>query len=223
MAEEDGDSTYAAPGGHIPPEPRASSFHCPKCNVLAHQQWSLIAQSLFGGYQTIDEAWVAYCSHCHGFSYWIADRLVHPRIQGGPLPHPDMPEDVRQDYEEARSIVSISPRGACGLLRLGLQKLMPHLGHKGKDINTDIGNLVKQGLPVEVQQALDALRVVGNNALHPGQMDLRDDRATAEALFGWLNFIVEQRIAQPKRLEELYGRLPQDARDAIDKRDASTD
>jgi Domain of unknown function (DUF4145) len=96
---------------------------------------------------------------------------------------------------------------------------MPHLDEKGKDLNVDIGNLVKEGLPVQVQQALDSLRVVGNNALHPGQMDLRDDRATAEALFGWLNFIVDQRIAQPKRLDELYGRLPEDARAAIEKRD----
>lgn len=74
----------------------------------------------------------------------------------------------------------------------------------GQDINDDIGALVKKGLPVEVQQALDSLRVIGNNALHPGELDLRDDIETALALFGVMNYTVEQRIAQPKKLQALY-------------------
>jgi hypothetical protein len=71
-----------------------------------------------------------------------------------------------------------------------------------------------------VQQALGALRVVGNNAVHPGEMDLRDDVETAHELFGWLNYIVEQLITQPTKLYELYGRLPQTALDGIQHRDA---
>ena len=49
------------------------------------------------------------------------------------------------------------------------------MGEKGKDINTDIGNLVKKGLPIKVQESLDILRVIGNEAVHPGQLDLKDD------------------------------------------------
>jgi hypothetical protein len=74
--------------------------------------------------------------------------------------------------------------------------------------------------PVEVQQALDVLRVVGNNAVHPGEFDVTDDTETALALCECLNVIVEQRIAQPKRIELLYSRLPEGAREAIVKRDA---
>ena len=39
-----------------------------------------------------------------------------------------------------------------------------------------------EGLPSTIQRALDILRVTGNNAVHPGRIDLRDDRATAELL-----------------------------------------
>jgi hypothetical protein len=131
-----------------------------------------------------------------------------------------MPEDVKPDYDEARGIVDRSPRGSCALLRLGVQKLMVDLGQGGENINDDIKALVKGGLPVEVQQALDAVRVIGNNAVHPGEIDLKDDRDTAAALFGLVNFIVEQRISQPKKLASLYGSLPAGSLAAIQKRDA---
>lgn len=129
-----------------------------------------------------------------------------------------MPMDVRADYEEARAIVALSPRGACALLRLAVQKLGGELGESGKNIDSDIASLVNKGLDVEVQQALDSLRVIGNNAVHPGEMDLTDDTETATALFTLLNFIVEDRIAQPKKRKAIFDKLPEGARAAIQKR-----
>lgn len=52
------------------------------------------------------------------------------------------------------------------------------------------------------------MRVIGNNAVHPGQLDIKDDRQTAMALFDLLNLVVETMIVQPKKVNELYGRLP---------------
>jgi hypothetical protein len=136
------------------------------------------------------------------------------------MPLADMPDDVKADFLEARSVFDISPKSAAALLRLALQKLMPYLGEKGKDLNTDIGNLVRKGLPVEVQKSLDTLRVIGNNAVHPGQIDLNDNnKAMAGTLFGLLNFVVERMITQPKALEKLYDSLPASNLDAIAKRD----
>jgi hypothetical protein len=132
-----------------------------------------------------------------------------------------MPDDVRQDYLEARDVAGRSPRAACALLRLALQKLCIHLGVGGGNINADIAALVKQGLPVQVQQALDTLRVVGNNAVHPGEIALGDDVETATALFDVMNFIVEQQISQPRQLQTLYDNLPDSARDAIEQRDGA--
>jgi len=129
-----------------------------------------------------------------------------------------MPEDVKAVYLEARDIADASPRGAAALLRLALQQLMPHLGETGEHINTDIANLVKKGLPVKVQQALDAVRVIGNNAVHPGSIDV-DDRATVNALFDLLNLIVALTIQKDKQVDMLYNMIPQSTRDDIDKRD----
>lgn len=132
-----------------------------------------------------------------------------------------MPDDVKADYEEARAIVQASPRGASALLRLATQKLLTHLGGKGDNINDDIAALVKKGLSVEIQQALDTLRVVGNHAVHPGELDLKDDLETANGLFTIINFIVQDRIAQPKALAALYNKLPESARKKIAKRDGN--
>ena len=94
-----------------------------------------------------------------------------------------MPDDIKLDYNEARTILGRSPRGAAALLRLAIQKLCKHLGQSGANINGDIKALVAAGLPPKVQEALDTVRVIGNESVHPGQIDIRDDVETAIKLF----------------------------------------
>lgn len=159
------------------------------------------------------------CYNCKKLSIWIYDRLVFPQAGEAPVPNSDMPEDIRRDYDEASAILDRSPRGAAALIRLAIQKLCKELGQPGKNINADIGELVKGGLDPRVQQALDAVRVIGNSAVHPGQIDLRDDRATAETLFRLLNLIVDKTISEPKHVAEVYASLPEGAVKAIEKRD----
>ncbi len=79
---------------------------------------------------------------------------------------------------------------------------------------------MKKGLSVEVQQALDVVRVIGNHAVHPGEMDLRDDAETAMALFGLVNLIADRMISEPKRIRALYDSLPERSKEQIIRRDA---
>jgi hypothetical protein len=135
-------------------------------------------------------------------------------------PNPDLPEEVIKDYEEARSVVSKSPRSAAALLRLGVQKLCISLGESGTNLNDDIGALVRKGLPVVVQQALDIVRVTGNNAVHPGTIDFSEDPAIARTLFQLLNFIANRMITEEKAITRIYEAFPKGALEQIKKRDA---
>lgn len=89
------------------------------------------------------------------------------------------------------------------------------------NINDDIAALVGKGLPIPIQQALDIVRVVGNNAVHPGQLDIRDDIATVSQLFGLVNLIAEVMVSQPKHVKALYDSVvPEAQRQSIAARDA---
>jgi len=169
---------------YIAPSLLSNGFNCPYCNAFSHQIWyeniNASKKSSTGGYShyqgTLEELNLCVCDKCEEISIWLNDKMIYPKSSIASLPIDDMPEDVKEDFLEARNIVNDSPRGSAALLRLGLQKLMLHLGEKGENINQDIGNLVKKGLPVSIQQAADLLRVIGNEAVHPGELDLKDDK-----------------------------------------------
>lgn len=91
--------------------------------------------------------------------------MYYPDIENAPFPNPEMPQEVLKLYLEAASIHGKSPRGAAALLRLSIQVLCKELGESGKNINTVIASLVKKGLLEIVQQFLDTVRVIGNNAV----------------------------------------------------------
>jgi hypothetical protein len=203
------------------------AYECPHCEAYAQQYWYRIIgyphqQSNnhgTGGQKPLGDTVFAHCQKCGGIAIWIGENMNFPVASDAPLPNPDMPAEIMADFEEARQISSLSPRGAAALLRLCVQKLCIHLGEKGKDINDAIASLVAKGLSPLIQKSLDAVRVIGNEVVHPGTIDLRDDQDTATGLFQLLNLIVEQMISQPKHVQSMYDKLPLGKRTAIEKRD----
>lgn len=163
---------------------------------------------------------VATCSACKEVSLWVNEEIVYPKQALVDPPNPDMDQDIKDLYIEASTIVVDSPKGATALLRLALQLLLKQLGKPGKNINNDIKELVAAGLSPKIQRALDLLRVVGNNAVHPGQIDFGDDREIALNLFQVLNFIANELITKPKELDLLYADIvPEETQQHINKRD----
>nr|VFJ66615.1 MAG: protein of unknown function (DUF4145) [Candidatus Kentron sp. FM]VFJ68354.1 MAG: protein of unknown function (DUF4145) [Candidatus Kentron sp. FM]VFK16384.1 MAG: protein of unknown function (DUF4145) [Candidatus Kentron sp. FM] len=142
---------------------------------------------------------ISQCYNCEEIAIWARDRLIYPGAKIAIQPNQDLPSRIKGLFEEAREIVASSPKGAAALLRLGIQHLCKELGESGKNINQDIANLVKEGLDPRVQQALDIVRVIGNEAVHPGKIDLDDNRDTALRLFDLVNLICDRMITHPKQ------------------------
>ena len=202
---------------YTPPKHKITAFNCPRCEAFSAQLWSEVFMSR--GHERAQDLDLALCTHCHQYSLWYQTRMIFPSHSPAPLPNLDLPDHINADYKEARSIVSPSPRGAAALLRLAIQKLCKHLGEKGENLNTDIANLVKKSLPQKVQKALDIVRVIGNNAVHPGQIDLKDNADIAQNLFSLVNLIADVMITQPKHVDSLYQSLPANQKKAIQERD----
>ena len=201
---------------YYPPIHNESKFHCVHCGVYAQQKWGKLYFYNSNNSPGFD---YSKCDHCNEISFWYDGRMIVPCEAPVPPAHVDLPEECVEEYNEARDIVARSPKASSALLRLVVQKLMLALGEKGKNINDDISALVKKGLPAQVQQAMDYCRVVGNNAVHPGEINLNDTPEIAHNLFNMINFIVDDRISRPKHIENLYNQLPEGARKAIEERD----
>lgn len=202
----------------IQPEVNKGSFTCPNCGAISEQRWWWV--NWYGHQENKSQASISVsrCIHCDENTLWINNKMLYPESGSAPFPNFEMPEAVKELYLEAASIYNKSPRGAAALLRLGIQILCKELGENGKNINDDIASLVKKGLPVIVQQSLDAVRVIGNDAVHPGQIDT-DNPEIVSKLFELTNIIIEYMIALPKKVSGIYASLPSEKIDGITKRD----
>lgn len=216
------------------------SFNCPHCFVFAQQKWNQVrSQSetivdsvgdrILNEYYEIEKGTgithyrdrdmlpssilaFCICQSCKKPSLWYKNSLVYPIQNAVEDPNPLMPPEVMEIYNEARSVLNLSPRSSAALLRLGLEKLLPYLGAKKGNINQMIKQLVQERKVIgKLQEAMDTLRVVGNDAVHPGLIDLegRDNRDVSLALFKILNFIVAETLESDETINELYSLIPE--------------
>ncbi len=206
---------------YFPPKYRINSFHCPHCNVYANQTWANLFRGGSGNSIKINnmEVTTSTCWHCKEATLWLSDKTLYPPVLIYPPPNSDLSDEVKNVFNEAARIAGQSPRAACALLRLAVEILLKQLGEAGT-INEGISNLVANGLDPQIQQSLDILRITGNNAVHPGEIDI-DDTTDVLNLFELINVIAEALISQPNRIQEMYENLPDESRQAIERRDGN--
>jgi len=216
---------------YYPPMLGEAQFHCPHCNVFAKQLWSHIAANAnFSWSSFVDSCskfteyfpseWsVSKCEHCTNLVIWHNEDIIFPKKILVENPNSDLTQEIQNDYLEAARVFNESPRASAALLRLALQKLCKQLGEKGENINEDIKILVKKGLNPLVQKSLDVLRITGNNAVHPGHINIEEEPEKVLKLFDLLNFIANKMITEPKEISSFYDDLPEGSKESIKKRD----
>lgn len=210
---------------YVEPKFHGDAFNCPHCNAFAQQEWENLASDKEFSFAR------SLCIRCREYSLWrykqseygIYDTfMIYPQKLTAPIADDDMPDGVKELYNEARAISALSPRAAAALLRVSLEKLTEHLGENTGDLNTRIGNLKKQGLPAKVIQSLDIVRITANEGgSHAGEIDLtgKDNSEIVSRLFKLVNFIVEKTITDSKEIENMFCALPENKREGIKNRD----
>ena len=164
------------------------------------------------------------CHSCKKPSLWYDHKLAYPFKNTVYVEDPNvfMPSEVKELYDEAKAVLNLSPRSSAALLRLALEVLLPHLGAEKAKINTMIKQLVDERKVIgKLQQAMDSLRVIGNDAVHPGLIDSedKDDKEVSLALFKVINFIVAETLESDKMIGDLYSLLPEKVIKGIEDRE----
>lgn len=224
---------------YVAPKFKGEAYHCPHCNAYSHMLWGDLTSNRAKSYPKVISYICATCSHCNKENIWRVTKavsasdsarsflsrtldgyMIYPDAMNAPIPSDDMPDDIKKDYLEAASIYQKSPRGAVALLRLGLQKLCVHLGGEGKNINADLAKLAEdEVVSKKLIKSADIIRIVGNNAVHPGTISDDDFEDVSFKLFALINMIVQQGITEPKEVDNMFGSLPDGPRQAAEDRD----
>jgi hypothetical protein len=206
--------------GYVKPGFRQDSFTCPHCNCFSQHHWRYIQVN--NSYENDTEATTSWCLRCHQYCFWKKQSLVWPSKSGVADPIDGCPDPIKAVYQEAREVFPYSPRASAALLRLAIQMICIEKGLPGKNINEDIGALVRNGLSAQIQQSLDLVRVVGNNAVHPGQIEIEENKEHIERFFGLVNLIVDVLVVQPSKVSAMFHALvPPAQKQQIAKRDGT--
>ena len=149
--------------GYVEPSVNAAAFHCPHCQSYSDQYWIPLRVGISHGNVTnMPHYTVGFCNHCRDTTIWKDTFMIYPSTGGAPPPNPDMSELIKKDYNEARDVATRSPRSACMLLRLCVQKICDERVPGRYDLNAKIGKLVEQGLDDDIRKACDSVRVISS-------------------------------------------------------------
>lgn len=142
-----------------------------------------------------DDYCVMRCANCGELTLWRDKKLVYPA--GSSIrPAVCMPDDAKEAFEEAQHIVNLSPRAACTMLRICVERMVNATEAKGGNLAAKIESL---GLPQKMTKLAHACRLVGNDAVHNNVIDFSVGSEEAQAVSGALTRFAN-RIA-----EELFG------------------
>jgi hypothetical protein len=87
----------------------------PKFQEKASCPWERTDSILNQGYplvvdKTLDNVYFCICRHCKGYTIWVDEKMIYPKINGVSFPYPDMPQDVKEVYEEAVTVSACCTR-----------------------------------------------------------------------------------------------------------------
>ena len=214
---------------YIPPKFNEKAFNCPYCGVYAHQEWfsgvgyGNLARQYMGDIVDVvgikgklDGMSVSVCSHCDNKVLWLNENILLPRNLPVPPPPEDTPLEVKRIYIEAGMVLNDSPRASGALIRLALELLLQNINKNKLSLNENINKLMESGITQQLIKAVSILRINGNDIMHTGVIKILENKDDVVYLFELFNMIVEELIEEPKKLNEIYNKIPESKRKQIE-------
>jgi len=155
-----------------------TTFNCPFCNhgleLNSTNSSEIVTSYMYSEIHATVNLKHIYCGNCknlsvvaygrsepfNGMEFYLHPRSVHRHF-------PDyVPESIRQDYEEACSILELSPKAAATLCRRCLQTMIQNVFNTPKQTLAKDIAIIKSMVSPDVWNALDAIRQLGNIGAH---------------------------------------------------------
>lgn len=147
------------------------------------------------------------CTNCGEITLWKDEKLVYP--SGNKMsPEACMPDAAKEVFNEAQNIFSASPRAACAMLRMCVERMVDEKGIKGENLEIRINKL---GLPNNLLPLATACRLVGNKAIHTNLIDFsvsnEESFARAHALSKFANRLADELFGITAEAERLIAEI----------------
>lgn len=151
----------------------------------------------------------------------VSKERIYPNLSPRPCASDLVPQKFSEDYNDACKIVEICPRASAALSRRCLQHLIhEHLNITDRNLSKEIDKVIETcGLPSHLNEAIDAIRNIGNFAAHPMKSEktteiVNVEDGEAEWCLDVLEGLFDFCFVQPVRLEEKRKKLNEKLRDA---------
>lgn len=225
-------------------QPRFVCPH-PECGAFAQQTWIVVCQDVDNGNISYAEplqsaeilgdrggepAWeprwhAAQCGSCDEMSLWLDGHMVYPhRTRLGGPPHPALPAEVLELYNEAAEVAPRSRRAGAALARAALDKLLRHVDPDAAgsmNLNQRIDRLHGK-VSSELGRLLHVVRLTANGVVHVDDqphelvvlfLDDEEGPALFELMLDTVNQLADELIARPEMLLEVFSKLPASLRE----------
>jgi hypothetical protein len=100
------------------------------------------------------------------------EMTAYPRATNRKPTPKEVPDDIKEDYEEACLVLPISNKASAALSRRCLQAILRDQGYAQRDLAQQIDALLGEqdptkAIPTALKQTVDAIRNFGNFSAHP--------------------------------------------------------
>lgn len=162
-----------------------------------------------------------------GIGTEVKDRFIRFQPKNNAKVYPNyIPQSIRNDYEEACSILDLSPKASATISRRCLQGMIRNFWHiSGKRNLKDEIDAIKDQVDPDVKLVLDSLRQLGNIGAHPEKdinLIVDIEPGEAKSLIKFIEYLLEEWYVKNQKTKEMMETIKQINDDKQQIRKSST-